>query len=176
VVKGLLRPRLERRLERMKPQRRERSRQLGSLGSELNVGIGGVVPRHVARDVQGCLGLRGGHVARTSNCPWPAPDTVSRGLPPWLLRPLELEQLRHIVRRSPPPVRRQLAEHREHLSASATLCMASGHGWRLPKPRSLGERVTPSALRDLGLSARAQVGSVLVPPHENPSKQTKKGD
>ena len=37
---------------------------------------------------------------------------------PRLLRPLLLKQLRHVVRRSLPPVGRQLAEHREHLHSA----------------------------------------------------------
>ena len=89
MVKGLLRPRLERRLERVEPQRRERGRRLGGLGSEVHVGLGGVVPRHVTRDVHGGLGLRRGYVARTSDCPRAAPDAVSPGTwLSWLLRTL----------------------------------------------------------------------------------------
>ena len=38
MVKGLLRPRLERRLERVEPQRRERGRRLGGWAAKFTLG------------------------------------------------------------------------------------------------------------------------------------------
>ena len=52
------------------------------------------------------------------------------------------------------------------LSACSALCIASRHGWLLPKPGPLGERVTSRALRDAGLYARAKVAYVLFSAHD----------